>query len=58
MLLLQDTLEERIDVPLQKYDDRWRFKEVEETGQEKPERVVDWKDIEGYLKPIWGVPYR
>jgi hypothetical protein len=32
MLLLWDTLEERIDVPLRENDDRRRFEEVEEAG--------------------------
>lgn len=32
MLLLRDTLEERINVPLRENDDRRRFDEVEEAG--------------------------
>jgi hypothetical protein len=56
--LLRNAVKEHIDVPLGEYDNRGTAKEAEDTGKVEAKSVVNRDDMEGYLKPLRGIPFR
>jgi hypothetical protein len=50
---LLDVLEERIDTPLQEYDNRERLRKLKTSlVTADSERVANWQGIDGYRKPM------